>query len=315
MLNQWKHSVLEHINELDMFSLLEDLCSRPLAIEPPLLDQDDAEDRLKRRWVYLLREKHSHPNLLDTRIQKILRKPPDDSHWREFQRIWLQIPNQLVLRHWQLVKRAAATYHRNQKIDNDHLFDDLISAAEEALFLAAKKYYFRPKGEFKNFAWGMLREKIRDEQNQHHPVPFSVRQKLKQLYDVREYLRIRGIAATFDELKQQLSMSDPQLRELLAVESLWGHGGDAEEDVDIAELEEAVDLSPSALSLLIQMEDRFRVEQALDKLSDRSRAVIEGLYFQERSIRELADDLQVTLNAFKKAHKQALQELREQLSV
>ena len=57
---------------------------------------------------------------------------------------------------------------------------------ENEALMTAEKYYWNPRGNFPNFAWNILREKIRDDQAKRHPVPFAIRKKLKALGEFRE---------------------------------------------------------------------------------------------------------------------------------
>ena len=74
------------------------------------------------------------------------------------------------------------------------------------------------------------------------------------------------------------------------------------------------DLSPSAVAMLIQYEDAHIVHDALSKMDSRNASIIEGIYFRERSLRDQAEDMGLSLNALKKSHKKALLQFKEVLS-
>ena len=110
-----------------------------------------------------------------------------------------------------------------------------------------------------------------------------------------------------------MSLSDAELKDLLKLEAIWGHGQDKEVDVEVDDIEQE-DLSPSAVAMLIRFEDTQIVHNALASMDGKHASIIEGIYFRERSLREQADDMGMSLNAIKKVHKKALLEFKETLS-
>ncbi|MFW7380912.1 MAG: sigma-70 family RNA polymerase sigma factor [Oligoflexus sp.] len=271
----------------------------------------DLEARL---WVQQLRQAYHDARELDLKVEALEQGGEFSPSMQEFFELYKQLPHMLVKTHYSLIKQAAATYHKTSKIDNEFGFQDLLSAGQEALFLAASKYYLNPKGPFKNFAWNLLRLKLKEDQQQRHPIPGKVRKQLRHLEIIREELRFRGEPASNAILMEKLQVSAMQLADLLAVEAIWGNGADFETDIALEELEEP-DQSPSALSMLISKEDRVRVEAALERLPSRSKTIIQEIYFAEKSLRQLADELGVSINSMKKAHKKALSDLRLCLDV
>ena len=169
-----------------------------------------------------------------------------------------------------------------------------------------------PKGAFKSYAWDFIRDQVKKEQQASHPLPAKIRKKLRLLEKLREELRYQGREASYELLMEELEMSSDQLDELLKAESLWGYGAEFETDVILEELEEE-DHSPSALTMLIASEQRSNLEVAIENIPERSRRIVIGIYYGEKSLRELSEDLGVSLNSMKKAHKQALTHLKEAL--
>jgi RNA polymerase sigma factor (sigma-70 family) len=305
----WRRQILEQLSLVYLEELLAQAVSQGKN-EHQGAKRDDFDERL---WVLKLREIHPNPRQLDRQVAELIDMKDESPLPAEFIAIWKQLPHRLVEQHWSMVRKAAATYFQAYP-NADQAFSDLISAGQEALFLTANRYFFNPKGTFKNAAWNALRAKIKEDQQHGHPVPFKVRQKLAQLEDVRAEWRRQGQTLSRETLKAELDLHDQQLEELLEVASLWGKGLEFERPDDLEELD-TLDLSPSALALMIEREERTLIEQAVEGLSERSQLIITGLYFENHSLRSLAEELGVSLNSLKKAHKTALHELRQRLAV
>lgn len=256
-------------------------------------------------------------SLLDSKSDQILDQIADcgdDLIWFHHQMIDLSplLPSNLINQHQSLIRKAAATYHQQSKFDDEARFQDLLSVGWEALFLSAKKYFFFPKGNFNNFAWKNIKEAIRREQNHRHPVPVKIRKKLGRLADVREEFFQKDIPATYDNICQRLSISFEQLEELLRVEKIWGTGQEFETGVLIEDIEQE-DLSPSALSILLQKNDQIRIKKVLSKLTHNQAELIKAVFFEGSSMRSYAEQKSIPFNSVKKQYKKALHVLKEAL--
>ena len=220
------------------------------------------------------------------------------------------LPARLVEMHWELVKKAAKRHHIPTEIEDEAEFQELMSVGREALFLAAQKFYRRPKGSFKSFAWSAMRESMREEQRSRHPVPPSVLKKLAQLSRLREEYHLRDLSLSREIIYRELKISENEGKELLATEAVWGSGQAFEHDHVLEELEVA-DYSLDQLGMILEVENAKLLEEAMSGLDEPETSIIRKLYFEERSYREAAEDLNLTLPAFKRFHKKALLEMRE----
>ena len=96
----------------------------------------------------------------------------------------------------------------------------------------------------------------------------------------------------------------------MRTEATWGSSMEFETDVVIEDLEEP-DLSPNSLAILISIENERILSEAVNRLSERERLLIQGLYFQDRTARELAEVMDISLSVLKKNHKKALKNLKQ----
>ena len=261
-----------------------------------------------RVFVYAIFTDKNLQRKLDAMMQAKARST--DPVFKQVQKVWNVLPHRLIKNNWDLIKKAAVRYHLPNSIDQELDFNDLLSVGNEALMLAAEKYFWNPRGNFPNFAWNILREKIRDDQAKKHPVPFAVRKKLKALGELRESFYLDDKIVRLSDIKSHLGISDNEIKDLLKLEAIWGHGQDKEVDVEVDDIEQE-DLSPSAVAMLIQFEDSNIVHNALSKMDPRNASIIEGVYFKEKSLRDQAEDMGVSLNSLKKSHKRALVQFKE----
>lgn len=304
----WQKEVLKELAVDTLAGPIEARIQAELDSNPALQSQEEVKDRL---WVLGLFELFHSPQLLDKKVEAW--KAQSSQAIQYFVSFYEQLPHKLIAEHYDLIKQAAAAFHKATRIDNEYGFQDLLSVGQEALYLAARKHYLNPKEPFKNFAWNLLRQKMKEEQQQKHPIPGRLRQKLRSLEIIREECRYLRQTIDRDELMKRLAINAAQLDELLSLEAVWGYGADFETDVVLEELEKP-DQAPTALMSLIAKEDRALVEAAVAKLPNRSRLIIREIYFGDKSLRELADELGVSINSLKKAHKKALLDLRDGLS-
>ena len=299
---------LSQVVELDLVSRKEEILE---FMKSKKEDFDFTKESSVRALVYAIFNDKEMQRKLDVMMQTQAKSA--DPVIRRIFKIWNLLPHRLIRSNWDLIKKAAIRYHLPTAIDSELDFNDLLSVGNEALMTAAEKYYWNPRGNFPNFAWNILREKIRDDQAKRHPVPFAIRKKLKALGELRESFYLDDKIVRIADIKEHLKLNDTELKDLLKLEAIWGHGQDKEVDVEVDELEQE-DLSPSAVAMLINFEESQIVSTALSNMDPKSASIVEGLYFNERSLREQAEHMGISLNALKKQHKKALVEFKEVLS-
>lgn len=264
-----------------------------------------------RQWMLAFWELIETPSIIESKLAA-LSKIEKSVYIELFAELWEQLPHKMIKHHYALIRKAAATYHQKALVDDEGRFQDLLSAGTESLFRSARKFFLKPKGNFKVMAWEGLKRDYRAEQNNRHPVPTKVRKKLSALNDLRQNLSSKEIFTSDKVLAQGLNMNAQQLADLLQIESVWGTGAEFETDVLIEEIEEP-DLSASSLQLLLHSEQYHLVQGALSELSEREKEMIKRIFFNEKSLREVADEMGVSFKIAKKIYKSALVKLKIEL--
>ena len=273
------------------------------------LDDQGRKDGL-RLALLIARELHPLPARLDRQMMALEGQDSFVKALREAAKI---MPHKLVEEHWEIVRKAAARYHIPSKTENEAEFQELQSVGREALFRAAQKFYRKPRGSFKGFAWPLIRESMREEQSRRHPVPFKIRKKLAALSRLREEAHLRELTLDKDMIRSRMKLSTEELQELLQIEAVWGNGLEFDTDADLDEIE-SPDQGRDQLSILLEIEDQRRLDQALLNMIDPEKTVIAKLYFEEKTLREVAEEMQISLPSFKKLHKRALGEMKRLLN-
>jgi RNA polymerase sigma-B factor len=301
--------VLETLTLVDQSAVLAKFDEKAESWNLQNLGEENEREAL-RLILLLARDLHPLAARLDRQLAAL---EGDDGLTRILREAAQQMPHKLVETHWDLVRKAAARYHIPSKFENEAEFQELQSVGREALFRAAQKFYKKPRGSFKGFAWPLIRESMREEQSRRHPVPFKIRKKLAALALLREEAHVRQLTFTKEEMRQKLKMSPEEFHELLQIENVWGSGLEFETDVELEDIE-APDHSLDQLSLLLEIEDQNRLDRAMQGMLDPERMIINKLYYEEKTLREVADEMQMSLPAFKKLHKRALGEMKRLLN-
>ncbi|HYX39651.1 MAG TPA: sigma-70 family RNA polymerase sigma factor [Oligoflexus sp.] len=273
-----------------------------------MIDERNQPDAL-RLFLLVARGLHPLPARLDRQLAALEGPDPLAKALRDAVQI---MPHKLVEIHWEIVKKAAARYHIPGRMENEAEFQELQSVGREALFRAAQKFYKKPRGAFKSFAWPLIRESMREEQARRHPVPFKIRKKLAALSRLREDARLRELTFTKEEMRTRLKLGPEEFEELLQIEAIWGNGLEFETEVDLDDIE-APDHSLDQLSMLLEIEDQRRLDSAMSRMIDPEKTLINRLYFEEKTLREVAEEMQLSLPSFKKLHKKALVEMKRLL--
>ncbi len=300
----WEHAAA-HIDTLKLIdrSKLFERIQEQAAQTTPEASEFDLAARLVMRNVWEL-----HP--LHARLAKQMGEwKPHDEQGKAITQAWDILPQRLVEKHWDIVKKAAVRLHIPTEVENEAEFQELMGVGREALFIAAQKFFRKPKGPFKNYAWNYIREAMREEQRNRHPVPPSVLKKLAALSRLREEYHLRDLRLTKEIIQRELRVNDNEIGELLATEAVWGSGQAFEHDHVLEDLEVA-DHSVDQLGMMLEVENAKMLEAAMENLDEPDSSIIRKLYFEERSYREAAEELGMSLPAFKRNHKRAIESMR-----
>ena len=201
-------------------------------------------------------------------------------------------------------------------------FDDLVQCGMFGLFDAISKFDPTKHVKFKTYAVTRIRGAIFDELRAIDWVPRSVRQKAREVEDtVRELEAGLGRAATDEEIAVGMGVSVQEFQRILvriagtAVVSLndvW-HGGEDEDRVSIEDnIESPTESGPATIAEKEEM--RRVIVEAIRELPDNEQQVLALYYYEELTLKEIGQVLEVTESRVSQLHTKARLRLRTKLT-
>lgn len=222
----------------------------------------------------------------------------------------IQTEEELVKANIPLVHYAVAEIAA--KIPRHVSRDDLVSAAMAGLAQAARNFDVERGIAFDRYASTRIRGALLDELRACDWASRSVRSRARQVQSAVEELQASfGRSPTNTEIAKHLGTElstveavteDVHRAVVLNYDSMVADGG-AEEILPSDQR------SPDAI--LIERERQSYLHDAIDVLPDRLRHVVEGYFFQERPMKELADELGVTESRVSQMRAEALELLKD----
>jgi len=200
-------------------------------------------------------------------------------------------------------------------------FDDLVGYGVFGLLDAIDKFDPSKDIKFKTYAVTRIRGAIYDELRSIDWVPRSVRQKAKELERVIGKLENRlGRSATDDEIATELGINVKELHTLilkisgasiLSLSDVW-YVGDESDRVSVMETIE----SPKSLNpdVIVEREEiKNIIVKAISELPDKEKKVLILYYYEDLTLKEIGEVLQVTESRISQLHTKAIMRLRSKL--
>jgi RNA polymerase sigma factor for flagellar operon FliA len=190
--------------------------------------------------------------------------------------------------------------------------DELSSAGSLALVLAARAYDPSTGVPFARYASLRIRGALVDELRSMDWASRGARQRVRELAGASERLTAAlGRTPTREELAGAMGTdveavgraAQEAARRVLSIDST---------DVPVAEL--VRDDRPNPEDVLLTAERLHWLRAAVQTLPDRLRVVVEGIFLQDRSVAELAEELDVTQSRISQLRTEALSLLRDGLN-
>lgn len=249
-----------------------------------------------------------------------LDKFDEEELWRRFTKSKEQdIRDYFVLKYAPLVKYVAGkiSIGMPQSIE----FDDLVSYGVFGLIDAINKFDFNRGIKFKTYAMTRIRGAIFDELRSIDWIPRSIRQKAKQIEQVISELENKlGRTVEDDEIAQELGISNEEFQSLLnklsgtsmlSLNDIWYLGDDSDELSILETLEAPETMNPD---VMIEKEEiRDYIIDAIKKLPDKEKKVIVLYYYEDLTLKEIGEVLEVTESRVSQLHTKAIMRLRGRL--
>ena len=200
-------------------------------------------------------------------------------------------------------------------------FDDLVGYGVFGLLDAIEKFDPNKDIKFKTYAVTRIRGAIYDELRSIDWVPRSVRQKAKELERVIGKLENRlGRSAKDDEIAKELGVSVRELRTLilkisgasiLSLSDVWFVGDESDKVSVMETIESPRSLNPD---VIVEREEvKNIIVEAISDLPDKEKKVLILYYYEDLTLKEIGEVLQVTESRISQLHTKAIMRLRSKL--
>ncbi|MCB1173803.1 MAG: RNA polymerase sigma factor WhiG [Leptospiraceae bacterium] len=200
-------------------------------------------------------------------------------------------------------------------------FDDLVSYGSFGLLDAISKFDPDREIKFKTYAMTRIRGSIFDELRSIDWIPRSIRQKAKQVEETIAMLENKlGHTVEDEDIAREMNMSVQDLNSLLtkisgtsmiSLNDIWYLGDENDEVTFIETLESPQNLNPD--NLIEKEEVKSVIVEAIKKLPDKEKKVIVLYYYEDLTLKEIGEVLEVTESRISQLHTKAIMRLRGQL--
>ena len=222
------------------------------------------------------------------------------------------LANQLVIDNLALIG-----YHVNEhasRIPSHITRADLASAASLSLVKASRSYNPELGVPFAKYASLRIRGAILDELRAHDPLSRQARQRARELSRVREQLTAgMGRVPTRDELADAMGTS------VSAVEAAMADADGTTVSIDEegtlgAFASQFIDANAGPEEVVLATEQLTYLHAAIDCLPERLQTVVRELFFNNRTLTELAEEFGVTHSRISQMRSEAIAMLRDGLA-
>ena len=200
-------------------------------------------------------------------------------------------------------------------------FDDLVSYGSFGLLDAIEKFDPEREIKFKTYAMTRIRGAVFDELRSIDWIPRSIRQKAKQVEETISMLENKlGHTVEDEDIAQEMNLSVEELHSLLtkisgtsmiSLNDIWYMGEDNGEMSFIETLESSSNLNPD--TLIEKEEVKGVIVEAIQNLPDKEKKVIVLYYYEDLTLKEIGEVLDVTESRISQMHTKAIMRLRGKL--
>lgn len=244
----------------------------------------------------------------------------EDKLWEKFIKTKEQeVRDYFVIKYAPLVKYVAGKISMGMPQNIE--FDDLVSYGVFGLLDAIGKFDPDRGIKFKTYAMTRIRGAIFDELRSIDWIPRSIRQKAKQIEVVIAELENKlGRTVEDEEIARELGVSSDEFQSILgklsgtsilSLNDIWYLGDDSDELSILETLEAPESMNPD---VLIEKEEiRDHIIEAIKKLPDKEKKVIVLYYYEDLTLKEIGEVLEVTESRVSQLHTKAIMRLRGRL--
>lgn len=193
--------------------------------------------------------------------------------------------------------------------------DDLLSAARLGLARAAMTYDVSRGIPFGAFASSQINWAMLSEMRRADPAGERGRDKIERVRVAAETVLARtGRTATLSELAKESGLDVDAVAEMMQLDQMVRTAISFEEHFDVETGRQAVDLTDSVIlpeHAVEQSETRTMVNRVVDALPAAMQQVVRGIYLEDRMVKDIAEELEVSHAYVSKLRSRGLALVRE----
>jgi RNA polymerase sigma factor FliA len=232
----------------------------------------------------------------------------------------LSLRDSLVEQYAPLVKYVAGKVAAN--LPSSVEYDDLVGYGVFGLFDAIEKYDPDKGVKFKTYAVTRIRGAMYDHLREMDWVPRSVRQKAKEIEQAVMMLEARlGRPASDSEIAVSMGLNEEEFSRLmgkisstviLSLNDIWSPGSESEKLCIGESIESPRSLNPD--SAIEKQEIRRVIKRAINELPEKEKKVLVLYYYENLTLREIGQILDVTESRISQLHTKAVIRLKAKLT-
>ncbi len=242
-------------------------------------------------------------------------------YWKRFKEEGdMQARDDLIVQYAPLVKHVVGKIVK--KMPPNVEFDDLIGYGTLGLIDAIEKFDHNRGIKFKTYAIPRIRGSVLDELRARDWIPRSIRRKARRVQNAINLLENRlGRAPSDEEVAAHMGISLSEYKDLLteisgtsllSLDEMWSVDND-EDEVAVQEIVEG-DPAYEPDNVIDEEEVKQILAEAIENLPEKERIVITLYYYEDLTLREIGEVLEVTESRVSQIHSKATANLRGKLS-
>ncbi|MFB6357231.1 MAG: RNA polymerase sigma factor WhiG [bacterium] len=245
----------------------------------------------------------------------------EDEYWERYKEEGdMQARDDLIVQYSPLVKHVVGKLAKKMPPNVD--FDDLVGYGTLGLIDAIEKFDHTRGIKFKTYAIPRIRGSILDELRARDWIPRSVRRKARRIENAIETLEnMHGRTVSNEEVAEYMGMDLEEFNDmlsevsgtsLLSLDEMWS----VNEDDDEVPLQEAIESEQAEQpdSVVEREEVKQRLVDEIRELPEKERIVITLYYYEDLTLREIGESLDLTESRVSQIHSKATATLRGRLS-
>ncbi len=236
--------------------------------------------------------------------------------WEEYEKTKApELREKIILEYAPLVKIVAGRL--SMYLGNNVEYEDLTSYGIFGLIDAIEKFDIKKEVKFETYASLRIRGSILDQIRKMDWIPRTLRQKQKKIETVTKEIETEtGRTATDEEIAEQLGISQEEYVNIQSqmkvtnVVSLNEYMEQGAEPVKAASGSVKFDGPEEAME---KEELKLRIKEALELLTEKEKKVIILYYYEELTLKEISNILEVTESRISQLHTKGLMKMRKKL--